>query len=255
VIPARAWDVLGVTTLDALHAPLLVDSHELVARIVGSDIENDLLAGLDPLGIVGLALVPESLRHPFSFDRPLLAPGDYDGRTYWAPRSEAVWATLRALGADPDDPSIHDLHVRVRDGAITAADADFGWAAWLLPRSAIATANVTLYPKLQSLVINREVFDRLTTGDQEALRLAGAATRDWALSTMSASSELVRHFCAHGGEIVLVSEADLAALAIAVKPVVESMQADRTTASLIARIRELKAALGDGVGSSLTCGD
>ncbi len=32
------------------------------------------MSGLDEAGVVGLALVPEGLRHPFGYERPLLGP-------------------------------------------------------------------------------------------------------------------------------------------------------------------------------------
>jgi hypothetical protein len=63
MIPARAWDTEGVTSLRALHAPFLVTSDELVAEIVDGELADELLAGLEDVGVTGLALLPEGLRH------------------------------------------------------------------------------------------------------------------------------------------------------------------------------------------------
>ena len=68
-----------MTSLRAINTPFLVTSDDLVAEIISSDVADELMAGLDAAGVVGLALVPESLRHPFGFDHPLFGPDDYAG--------------------------------------------------------------------------------------------------------------------------------------------------------------------------------
>ena len=55
------------------------------------------MAGLDAAGVVGLALVPESFRHPFGFDHPLLGPDDYAGAVMRAPESANTTAMFTAL--------------------------------------------------------------------------------------------------------------------------------------------------------------
>ena len=103
MIPARAWDTEGVTSLRALHAPSLIDSEELMATVVSADVAADMLAGLDPIGITGLALVPESMRQVFSFGEPLLTPEQFQGVTIRAPRSDTTYALFKALGATVND--------------------------------------------------------------------------------------------------------------------------------------------------------
>ena len=61
--PGRAWDRMGVPTLQALTAPFLVTSNELTERVTGGEFAEDMLAGLDEIGITGLALMPDALRH------------------------------------------------------------------------------------------------------------------------------------------------------------------------------------------------
>ena len=60
MIPARAWDTEGVTSMRALHAPFLVTSDELAREVVTDDLADEMLAGLDELGLVGLALIPRA---------------------------------------------------------------------------------------------------------------------------------------------------------------------------------------------------
>ena len=86
LIPARAWDELGVTSLQALQAPFLVSNEDLVEQVVQSELAGELLAGLDQAGVVGLALLPEGLRHPVGFEHPLLRLADFSGATIRSPR-------------------------------------------------------------------------------------------------------------------------------------------------------------------------
>ena len=63
-VGARAWDRLGVTSFRALVAPFLVDSRELERRVLESPLVERMLEGVEPLGLVGLAVLPGVLRRP-----------------------------------------------------------------------------------------------------------------------------------------------------------------------------------------------
>src|SRR3954447_648752 len=47
LVPARAWDTEGITTLRALSAPFLITSDQLLDDVVTSDLADDLMSGLD----------------------------------------------------------------------------------------------------------------------------------------------------------------------------------------------------------------
>src|SRR3954469_19408391 len=49
---SRAFHGVGVKSLDALHAPLLVNSYPLERKVLESDLVPTMLAGLKPLGVV-----------------------------------------------------------------------------------------------------------------------------------------------------------------------------------------------------------
>ena len=163
MVPARAWDTEGVTSLRAVHAPFLVDSDALLARVVTSEpLARELLAGLERGGVHGLALIPEGLRHPFGFRHALVGPGDYAGATV---RVQPLAGRLRAdAGAWRAIPTIRTGRCSTRGvatGAIDGAESAFALAAGL-PAKAVATANVTFFPKVESLVIGRKAWARLS---------------------------------------------------------------------------------------------
>jgi TRAP-type C4-dicarboxylate transport system substrate-binding protein len=240
MVPARAWDEEGVTTLRALQAPYLVTSDRLVARIVSGELAAPLLAGLDRAHVVGLGLVPEGLRHPFAFARPLLAPADFSGATIRVPRSRDAYALYRALGAVPDDPNGKAYIGAVRRGDVAGIDASF-----LVPppgpRRPIATGNVTPYAKLDAIVLNRRTWDGLTEADRRTLREAARRTVAHMLRINPPDARGARRYCAAGGQVVLAPSAGVAALVAAARPVYAALERDAQTRALIARIRALAA--------------
>ena len=239
LIPTRAWDTEGVTSMRALNAPFLVTSDALVKQIVTDDMAVTMMGGLDKLGITGLALLPESMRHVFGFGKPLLAPADFAGATIRAPRSETVYALFTALGASSDDPNGPDFEEGANSGSIAAAESDFALAS-SLPVPATATGNLTLFPKVNSLVVNTAKFEKLTQDQQSMLRDAASATRTWALANLPDDTESAKAFCGKSGAIAVASDSNVAAFENAVQPVYTQLEADSTTKTLIGQIRELK---------------
>jgi TRAP-type C4-dicarboxylate transport system substrate-binding protein len=245
VIPARAWDTEGITSMRALTAPFLVTSDELVNRIVTSNLAAEMLSGLDTIGVTGLALLPESLRHVFAFDHPLLSMADFKGATIRAPRSNTTFALFKALGATPDPLRGGDgkrFEDGVHAGSVAAAESDFFLAADL-PAPATATGNLTFFPKLNSLVINSKAFDELSHGLQAVVREAAKHTLDWAIANERHDRDSAKEFCNRGGTITTATDGDLAVIAQAARPVYDELKRDAATKAMLERISDFKAQL------------
>ena len=61
-VGSRAFDDVGVTSFDPLHAPLVVDSYDLQGAVLESGVADGMLEGVRPLGLVGLGVLPGPLR-------------------------------------------------------------------------------------------------------------------------------------------------------------------------------------------------
>ena len=72
IVGARVWDTMGVTSFQALLAPMLVDSYDLELKVLESPLARRMLEGVEEAGVVGVALLPGPLRRPFGLSRPLL---------------------------------------------------------------------------------------------------------------------------------------------------------------------------------------
>ena len=228
MVPARAWDALGVTSLTALNAPFLVDSDELTAKVVSGDLADDLLAGLPAAGVVGFGLFPEGLRHPFGFGAPLRGPADYDNGLVRSPHSRTTRAVFAALGA------------RVTEADVDPSTQRGAESSYALTPAGVATGNVVFYPKVNSLVVNQEVRDGLDDEQWTVLTRAADRTRDWVLRTLPADNASAEEFCAEGGRIVAAGPADLAALRGSTAVVTRSLRTDPVTAGILGRIEDLK---------------
>jgi TRAP-type C4-dicarboxylate transport system substrate-binding protein len=232
LVPSRAWDRLGVDTLRPLTAPFLVDSQKLLAAVLTSDLADQMLAGLEPTGVIGLAIFPDGLRHPFAFEQPMLGPDDYVGATIRTPTSETAAAMFAAWGATVDDLPPDRAHH-------DALDSDF-----VLQAGAVATSNVTLYPKANVLVANADVLAELPAGDRELLEQAAIVTLDWAIDSLPAEQVVAEAFCAAGGVIVHADDGELDALRQAVGPILDDIRsADASNASAVDTIESMRADL------------
>ncbi len=211
VVSARTFDTLGVTSFQALQAPYLVTSNELLDKVLADPVAGEMLDGTKELGLVGLGLAFDFLAYPGGFGGPLLSPEDYRGEAFQVRPSRANDLLTQALGATSDP----------RNGGALAAN-----------EPAFARANV--------IVANEKVCAGLSAAQQQALRDAASQTREWMAARHSDPAEMAAAYCSQGfGDIVVATPDDMAAMKAATAPVVQAMQRETTTHEVIARIREL----------------
>jgi TRAP-type transport system periplasmic protein len=234
-VNARVYDTLGVDSFQALVAPFLIDNHPLQRRVLGSDLMSEMLAGTGKLGLVGLTVLPTRLRKPLGVSRPLVRVEDYQGARIGTREGEVAKATLAALGATPVDTI-----AGVRRSDLDGIELDFGLNEYEQQAKAF-TANVTLWPRPVTLVINRKAFESLTLSQQDALRQAGSAVLSRQLDEqqgLSASDGGI--LCRRGLRFVRANNKDLAALRRAVQPVYDKLEGNTETRSFLQRILAMK---------------
>ena len=241
VIPVRAWGDTGVTVFDALSAPLLIDNDELAVTVATDPLVQPLLDAASEQGIVGLAVWPEDLRHPFTFERngpPLLAPDDFAGQEIFALRSSLQKEILEAMGATVVSPATVDEGVT--NGTLRGAETGLQVGAQLMGFLPTATADVTLYPKWQTLVAEDAAWSRLSAEQQTVIRDAAAAAQAAYLATRPTDVVSAKAYCEAGGIVVTAGRANVDAFRAAVQPVVDRIAQDPLAASAISAILALR---------------
>lgn len=228
LVPSRAWDTEGVTTLRPLSAPFLITDDSLLADVLTGDLAGTMMSGLPAAGVEGLAIFPEGLRHPFGYDGPLVAPDDYDGSVIRVPTSSTATAMFAALGAETNDaPPDAGVHAGIE-------------SSFHLVPGGVAASNVTFYPKANVLVINADALGGLAEGDREILEQSAANTLTWSVDTIPSDAEAAEAFCEAGGAIAHAGDKDLEALVAATRPVMDDLKSDTANADVIADIEKLK---------------
>lgn len=240
LVPARAWDTEGVTSLRALQAPYVLTSPEAVAAVVTSDLAPQLMAGLDQVGVTGLALVPEELRYLVGFGEPVLHPGDLWGGVVRAPTSATTAAVFTALRARVEDLPGRELASRVDDGTVVAAESSFAYTDSLAGQL-VLTGDLVLFPKVQVLVAGDDALAGLSASHRAVLRRAAAGARDHAVRTAASPGQDAARFCARGGTVVLAGEVGVTAFRRAADPVLADLARDPVTGRLLGRLRAVAA--------------
>jgi TRAP-type transport system periplasmic protein len=238
VIPARAWDHLGIGAFRALLAPFLVDNLALEEKVVTSPLGRRMLDSVEPKGVVGIAVIPGELRRPFGISRALVAPSDYSGATIGVRSAPVADATFRALGASPA--------TYVPDSISGLDGAELGVATIAFNRyheqAHALTTNVAFWPRAVTVIMNREAFDALAPRQRDLLQRAGQVSVEPTVEVIQHDTETwLRSVCRRTTfALVRASTAERAALRHAVAPVYEQLERDPLTRELIRDIHRLR---------------
>jgi TRAP-type C4-dicarboxylate transport system substrate-binding protein len=253
VAGVRAFDVIGVNSLRALVAPLLINSYPLEKQVLRSDIPNNMLKGLEPAGLTGLAVLPGPMRKPLGLTRPLVSASDYRGARIGNREGAVNEATMRALGATattyvPGDISGLDGMEIHLDG-IPGNNYD---------RNATElTGNVNLWPRAQALFINTAKWAALDAQQQGWLHQAAARALSTSLGTLDPKGRTAADadvLCKRGLKIVAATTRELAEIRQAVQPVYDDLGRDPKTAAWLAEITKLRQTTHAPADDAGSCG-
>ena len=239
---ARVFDTMGVTSFQALQAPMLIDSYSLEQAVIASSIPGQMLQGLDKVGVHGLGVVADGQRKPAAVKHPLLEAADWRGITFGTTKSEVQVQAIQALGATPKE-----VARRSRKEALSAGQLQ-GFETHLLPYykdglvkpAPYVTANVNLWPLMDVLVTNPQRLAELSEQQRGWLEEAAQAAAERSVDLVDHDAENLQKACQIGARFANASKQDLAALRNAFAPVYTDMKQDAQTKALIQQIQELK---------------
>lgn len=243
-VPSRAWERAGLPGFRALQAPFLIDDYRLLKDVATGEVGARMLATLDKAGLVGLGLVPKELRRLLG-KRSLASPRALAGARIRVVTSPTSVLDLEALGATP----LTDLDAHQVSGALARGNLDgLETEVHAIPGNAYTsvapylTSNLPLFAKAQTIVVRRDVLERLSDADQHAVREAAKAAVEHADPQAQETTE-VKGLCAAGLRLVAATQADVDAFRATAEPVIEQLAQDPVTARAIASIKALR---GDG---------
>ena len=217
LVYARVFDDLGVDAFAPLLAPLAIDSLATQQRVIAAGIADRALPALGKLGVVGVAVVPGTLRHPLGLTRPLLRPADFRGAYIGVRRSALAKRAFESLDAtvgwEVGDRPLGFDGIETDLGGIESGRLDVGAAS--------LTADVTLWPRLGVVVANPKAWKALSERRRKAMREAGRASLSAAIDTLQRDEdEFYGVLCRRGAtSFTRATAADVEALRAAFAPV------------------------------------
>jgi TRAP-type C4-dicarboxylate transport system substrate-binding protein len=239
-VSARAFDVVGVRSLQPLVAPFAVDSYVLQRQVLLGGMTARMLGGVERLDLVGIALLPGELRKPLGASRPLVGASDYRGATIATRLSDLGLRTFHELGA-AGEAIVPGADASSFDGAELGLDGLYGDDYDGPPRT--LAANVSLWPRALVIVMNRDAFERLNDDQRAALRAAGRAAIDPAMKRIRQfEREALGVICRrHEPALRLATRSELDSLRTATSSLTRGLEHDPATRDAAKWISALRA--------------
>jgi len=238
----RGFDTMGVTSFQALQAPMLIDSYALQHAVVASDVLGQMMRGLDKLGVTGFGILADGLRKPIAVKQPMLGPADWRGITFGTYRSQGQAQAIRALCATPMEVVGPLRDQALKDGKIQGFELSLSFYDHLVltQRAPYVTANVNLWPQMDVLFANPGRLAGLTKQQRGWLQQAAQDTAGRSAALADRDTQSLNNTCQSGARFANASKADLAALRKAFAPVYASLEQDPQTKAFIQQIQALK---------------
>ncbi len=234
-VGTRIFDTMGVNSFQA--APMLIDSYPLEQAVVTSSIPSEMLKGLDPLHVTGLAVLADGLRKPMAQDGPLLSPSDWKGQTFNVFRSNGEKAAVEATGATPTDDGFSGEEYTAGERNLRPYIDNY------VTNYPYVTANVNLWPMTIALIANPASMSRLSSEQRGWVEQAAKDAAAHSTALVDRDQDLLQQACTRGGRFAEASDADLTSLRQAFDPVYADLEQDAQTKAFIDQIQSKKTAM------------
>jgi TRAP-type C4-dicarboxylate transport system substrate-binding protein len=246
-VGSRAWTAEGVTGLDALHAPFLVDDYELERAILEDPIAERMLEAVGDAGVEGVALLPGPMRYLLTRE-PVDHAAALTGATIAISQSKVAEASLRLLGAR-SVPIASGEQIAGQDGVEQQLEALHSNRHSEHVRYLMADA--PLWPRPFVIFANWEVWQDLDAEQRDVLREAADGAMEPMLErARTGDREGLVGLCASGVRLVQAGADVRSAFRRMVEPVYEQLRRDvltREVMSLVERARTEEISAGTGL--------
>lgn len=236
---ARALDRVGVTSFQALLAPMLVDNYDLQAQVFVSGVPDQMLQGVTGTGAVGVAVLPGPMRKILGVNRPFLQPANFTGTRIGDQDSALTEQTIRLLGATavPEPSGAKLIGVDGYEQQLSSIEGN----AYLQTGAKYLTANLNLWPRPIVVLMGTTAYGRLTQTQRDALHgAAKAALTNTIDLTSEEDAAAVDKLCSNGMQFPTATPAQLAAVRRSLEPAYVAIAKTASTHAWIDRIQQLK---------------
>lgn len=241
-VPVRALTAVGAKGIDALEAPLLVQTHDQ-QRAVALGVPGEIIRNsLRNTGVTGLAMLPGPILYPIAAGAPLNDVGEWAGKTVAVGAAGAgnatESATVEAFGGTPTAPSDSVVSTIVGGGAQAGVSSlDDLLTGGTTAEGPIITGNVPLWPEMSMIIANSSLLDRLSSRQHGFLDGSVVRAQDSAMTPPDQATPAAAA-CAIGLVFSYASADQVAAYVAAAKPVYAALEKNAAEARLLESIQE-----------------
>lgn len=221
-----------------LSLPFLFRSQDHLRRTVDGPIGAEVLASLEPFGLVGLCFLDVGPRSLFSVGKPIRKPADLRGVRMSVQLASVASPAFRALGASPVAMPLASVAPSLEAGIIDASTGD-----WLSPVSTSISGraifmNLTEHSRPPGIVIvSRKTWNQLDAAGQESLREACISARKELRSGLDERLQETRKIAEEGG-ITVIDDVDKAAFEALLTPLYGRLLGSASLLKLARRIQD-----------------
>ena len=112
---------MGVREFEVFDLPYIFPNKATLYRVMDGPLGKELLAKLEPKGLLGLAFWDNGFKQ-MSANKLLRLPADFKGLQMRIQPSKVLEAQMKALGANPVPMAFSEAHAALRDGVVGGAE-------------------------------------------------------------------------------------------------------------------------------------
>ena len=217
--------------------PFLFRSTEHMRRVLDGPIGDDVLAALEPHGLIGLAYYDAGARSMYNRLRPIHTPADIQGMKVRVMNSEVFVYMISTLGANATPMGFGQVYESLALGTIEAAENN--WPSYESSRhfEVAPYYSVTQHVMVpEVLVMSRYRWRKLSPEDRALLRRTARESVPVMRELWDARVAISRNAMVEAG-VQIVDDIDKQPFMDAMQPLYEQYLKDPALSELVERIR------------------
>ena len=220
--------------------PYIFRSEEHMHEVMEGEIGEEILAAMEPHGLIGLAYYDSGARSFYNTKRAINTPDDMKGLKIRVQNSDLFVAMVEALGANATPMEFGQVYEALQNGVIDGAENN--WPSYESTGHYEVAKHYSLDQHSLSpevLVMAKSTWDGLSPEDQELVRKAAKESVPFMREKWNAEVEAAKEkVMAAGNEVV--EEVDKQPFIDAMQPVYDRFVDTDELKSLVERIRAVE---------------
>ncbi len=229
-----------IPSVNALALPFLFRSFDHLHKVLDSTIGDEILAGFERHGFVGLTFYNSGSRSIYNSVRPIRALADMKGLRIRVQQSELMFGMIKALGAEPVELPYGQVTTGLATRLIDGAENN--WPSYVTTNHYKLAPYYTLTEHTMGpevLVMSLRAWESLSAEDKDIFRGAARKSSLFMREVWSGLEERSRQQARNAGNTI-VADIDRKPFADAVSTIYSSMVTGPDMRQLVERIRQVQ---------------